>query len=151
MRIFRSILSLVLVLVATFLVSCGGPSASAPPTYTPEKLEQIKTFRIPVDVARERMSTLGNFIKEENWVDTRTYIHGPLGLLRRDMTYLANALLPDDQKQALVLAKDIFSHLDDIDAASKEEDYATAVKEFNQTVSDFDAYLNLVPEVEESV
>jgi photosystem II protein PsbQ len=146
MRIFRPILSLFLVLVTTFLVSCGSPSASAPPTYTPQKLEQIKTFRIPVDVARERLSTLADLIDQGNWVDTKSFIHGPLGLLRRDMTYLANALLPEDQKEALVLAKEVFAHLDDIDAASNDKDYATALKELNQAVKDFDAYLDLVPE-----
>jgi len=34
---FRSILSLILVLVTTLLVSCGSPNtAEIPPTYTPE-------------------------------------------------------------------------------------------------------------------
>ena len=149
MRIFRSILPVILLLVTTLLVSCGGPSASAPPTYTPEKLAQIKTYRISVDKARERMSELSDLIKEENWVDTRTFIHGPLGLIRRNMTYLSNALLPEDTKKASPLAKEVFKSLDDIDAAAKETNYGVAISEFNQAVRSFDEYLEIIPQTEE--
>ncbi len=148
MKIFRSILPLILVLVTTLLVSCGGPQASAPPTYTPEKLQQIKTYRIPVDVAQNRLSELGEYISEEDWVNTQTFIHGPLGLIRRDMTYLANALLPEDKQQAKELAKDIFRHFEDIDEAAKEKNYQAAISEYKEVVSDFDVYLQLIPNTE---
>ena len=108
MKIFRSFLSVMLVLVATVLVSCGSPQASAPPTYTPEKLQQIETYRIPVDNARNNMSRLKELIQEQDWLDTRSYIHGPLGFLRRDFRYLSDSLLPDDAKQAKAISEDIF-------------------------------------------
>ncbi|MDJ0632098.1 MAG: photosystem II protein PsbQ [Xenococcaceae cyanobacterium MO_188.B29] len=149
MKIFRSILPIILLLVTTLLVSCGGPTASAPPTYTPEKLAQIKTYRISVDKARERMPELSDLIQEENWVDTRTFIHGPLGLIRRNMTYLSNALLEEDAKKATPLAKEVFKNLDDIDAAAKESNYSAAISEFNQAIRSFDAYLDLIPQTEE--
>ena len=149
MKIFRSILPVILMLVTTLLVSCGGPTASAPPTYTPEKLEQIKTYRISVDKARERMSELSDLIVKEDWVDTRNFIHGPLGLIRRDMTYLSNALLEEDTKKATPLAKEVFKSLDDIDAAAKENSYSAAISEFNQAIKSFDDYLNLIPQTEE--
>lgn len=149
MKILRSIFPIILLLVTTLLVSCGGPNASAPPTYTPEKLAQIQTYRISVDQARERMSELSDLIEEENWVDTRTFIHGPLGLIRRNMTYLSNALLEDDAKKATPLAKEVFKNLDDIDAAAKENRYGAAISEFNQAVRNFDAYLDLIPQTKE--
>lgn len=149
MKILRSIFPVILLLVTTLLVSCGGPNASAPPTYTPEKLAQIQTYRISVDEARERMSELSDLIKDENWVDTRTFIHGPLGLIRRNMTYLSNALLEDDAKKATPLAKEVFKSLDDIDAAAKENNYSAAISEFNQAIRNFDAYLDLVPQTKE--
>jgi photosystem II protein PsbQ len=145
MKIFRSILPLILVLVTTLLVSCGSPTASAPPTYTPEKLQKIETYRIPVDIAQQKLSQLGKLIDEENWVDTDSFIHGPLGLIRRDMTYLSNALLPEDKAKATELAKDIFRHFEDIDAAAKDNDYQAAIREYKETVSDFDRYLQLIP------
>ncbi|MGK7937272.1 MAG: photosystem II protein PsbQ [Xenococcaceae cyanobacterium] len=149
MKILRSILPVILLLVTTLLVSCGGPNASAPPTYTPEKLAQIQTYRISVDKARERMPELSDLIQEENWVDTRTFIHGPLGLIRRNMTYLSNALLEEDAEKATPLAKEVFKNLDDIDAAAKESNYSAAISEFNQAISNFDAYLELIPQTEE--
>ena len=150
MKILRSIFPVILLLVTTLLVSCGGPNASAPPTYTPEKLAQIQTYRISVDEARERMSELSDLIKDENWVDTRTFIHGPLGLIRRNMTYLSNALLEDDAKKATPLAKEVFKSLDDIDAAAKENNYSAAISEFNQAIKNFDAYLDLIPQTKEA-
>lgn len=150
MKILRSILPLILVVLTTLLVSCSSPSASAPPTYTPEKLQKIQTYRIPVDVAQQRLTELGKFISEEDWIDTETFIHGPLGLIRRDLTYLSNALLPQDQEQALKLGKDIFEHLEDIDVAAKNKNYTTAINQYKQVVSDFDAYLQLIPNQEEN-
>lgn len=146
MKIFRSVLSLMLVLVATILVSCGSPKVSAPPTYTPEKLQTIKTYRIPVDVAQDKMNTLGEFIQKEDWVNVKSFIHGPLGLLRRDLRYLSDALLPDEQEQAAELSQEIFGHLEDIDAAALEKDARTANAEFSQALKDFEDYIGLIPD-----
>lgn len=146
MKIFRSVLSLMLVLVATVLVSCGSPKVSAPPTYTPEKLQTIKTYRIPVDVAQDKMNTLGEFIQKEDWVNVKSFIHGPLGLLRRDLRYLSDALLPDEKEQATELSQEIFGHLEDIDAAALEKDARTANAEFSQVIKDFEDYIGLIPD-----
>ncbi|WP_144870832.1 photosystem II protein PsbQ [Hyella patelloides] len=146
MKIFRSIFSVMLVLVATVLVSCGSPEAAAPPTYTPEKLQTIKTYRIPIDVARDNMSKLGELIGEQDWVDTRSYIHGPLGFLRRDFRYLSNTLLPDDAEQAKEIAEDIFLRLENLDAAAKEKDAKIVATEYGKAIADFDSYLDLIPD-----
>lgn len=150
MKIFRSFLSVILILVATVLVSCGSPQASAPPTYTPEKLQQIETYRIPVDNARNNMSRLKELIQEQDWIDTRSYIHGPLGFLRRDFRYLSDSLLPNDAKQAKEISEDIFLRLENIDAAAKDQDSRTVATEFNKAISDFDEYINLIPNTEAS-
>jgi len=144
MNIFRPILSLILILATTLLVSCSGPNASAPPSYNAERLQKISIYRIPVDVAQTRLSDLGKFVSKEDWINTQSFTHGPLGLIRRDMTYLSRALVPDDQEQALEIAKDIFDHFDDLDAAAQEKNYSIAINEYKQLVSDFDVYLNYV-------
>ncbi|WP_019508340.1 photosystem II protein PsbQ [Pleurocapsa sp. PCC 7319] len=151
MKIFRPILSLILVLATTLLVSCGGPSASAPPTYTPEKLQKISTYRIPLDVARQRIPELGQYITNEDWVNADNFLHGPLGLIRRDLTYLSNALLPDEQKPALDVAKDIFKHIENIDAAVDEKNYRVAINQYKEVVSDLDSYSSLIPETKKPV
>ncbi len=149
MKIFRPILSLILVLATTLLVSCSGPSASAPPTYTPEKLQKIDTYRIPLDVARQRIPELGEAIVNEDWVNASSFLHGPLGLIRRDLTYLSNALLPDEQEPALNVAKDIFKHFENIDAAVNEKNYTVAINQYKEVVSDLDVYASLIPQTEE--
>ncbi|RPH88224.1 MAG: photosystem II protein PsbQ, partial [Chroococcales cyanobacterium metabat2.561] len=77
----RSIISLVLVLVTTLLVSCSGPQATIPTVYSPQKIEQLQVYIQPIEGFREKMSVLQDLIADKNWVDTRTYIHGPLGQL----------------------------------------------------------------------
>jgi photosystem II protein PsbQ len=149
MKIFRPILSLILVLATTLLVSCGGPTASAPPTYTPDKLQKIQTYRIPLDIARQRLPELGEAIANENWVNADSFLHGPLGLIRRDLTYLSNALLPDEQEPALNVAKDIFKHFENIDAAVREKNYTAAINQYKEVTSDLDAYASLIPQTEE--
>ncbi len=151
MKIFRPILSLILVVATTLLVSCSGPSASAPPTYTPDKLQKIKTYRIPLDIARQRLPELGEYITNEDWVNADTFLHGPLGSIRRDLTYLSRALLDDEQEPALETARDIFKHFENIDAAVDEKDYTTAVSQYKEVVSDLDAYNSLIPKTKEPV
>lgn len=151
MKIFRPILSLILVLATTILVSCGSPTASAPPTYTPDKLQKIKIYRIPLDVARQRIPELGQYIDQEDWVNADSFLHGPLGLIRRDLTYLSNALLPDEQEQALEMAKDIFGHIQNIDVAVDDHDYQVAIAQYKEMVSDLDAYSSLIPKTQEPI
>lgn len=143
----RSVLSLLLVVVTTFLVSCSdGSAVKVPDTYTPDRIAQIETFLLPVEEAREGMNTLGDFVKAENWIDTRTYIHGPFGFLRRDLTYLANTLLPSDKPTAKGLIDEIFTHLERLDAAAESRNASVSTAEFNNALKDFDALLNLLPE-----
>ncbi|WP_036478293.1 photosystem II protein PsbQ [Myxosarcina sp. GI1] len=146
MNIFRSILSLMLVLVATLVVSCGSPQASAPPTYTPEKIEKINTYRIPIDQVRERMPELGKALGQEKWADVSNFIHGPLGFLRSDMSSLSKFLLPEEQEKATVMAKDIFRHLEDIDLAARNKNYTQAMEEYKEVISDLDNYAELIPQ-----
>jgi photosystem II protein PsbQ len=145
MAIIRSILPVILVLITTLLVSCGGAVAKAPPTYTPEKLQLIETYSIPIKEAQEKMSTLKDFIDEENWVNTRTFIHGPLGGLRKEMGTVSRSLLPDDEKKADVLAKDLFARFEALDAAAQEKDSGAVVSQYKAALKDLNSFLDLIP------
>lgn len=142
----RSLLSLVLVLVATVLVSCSGPQVDLPTTYSPEKIAQLQVYVTPIAQARERLETLQGLIADQNWVDTQTYIHGPLGQLRQDMLGLSRSLLPKDQDKAKALAKEVFGHLERLDAAAKDRSISQAKIQYQEAIADFDAFLNLVPQ-----
>lgn len=145
-NLLRPLLCLILVLTTTLLVSCGSATqAKIPTVYTPEKIAQLQEYRAPIAKAREQMSTLEDLINAENWVDTRTFIHGPLGELRQDMAIVARKLLPKDQKPAQEIARNLFGHFERIDAAAKERNSVSAKNEFSEAIKDFDAYLNLVP------
>lgn len=146
MRLFRPILSLVLVLVTTLLVSCSGPTqAKIPTVYTPEKIAELQPYREPIALARENMATLKEFIDAENWVNTRTFIHGPLGELRQAMGTASNKLLLKDQKPSQNLAKELFVHIEKIDAAAKDRNGTLVNEQYSEAIKDFDAYLNLIP------
>jgi photosystem II protein PsbQ len=142
---FSAILSLVLALVTTLLVSCGSPSATIPTTYSAQKIESLQVYVRPIREFREKMNVLEDLIVSKNWVDTRTYIHGPLGQLRQDLIGLSRGLLPEDQKQADRLAKNLFTHFERIDAAAKDREATVALAQFQEAVQDFDAYLDIIP------
>ncbi|HAC63936.1 MAG TPA: photosystem II protein PsbQ [Cyanothece sp. UBA12306] len=142
----RPILSLILVFVAIFVVSCGSPKASVPTTYSPEKIEQLQVLVEPITEAREKMSVLQELIADQNWIDIQTYIHGPLGGLRQQMRNLSTSLLPKDQKAAADLGKELFNRFERLDAAAKERSISAAQSQYRQAVQDFDAYLDLIPQ-----
>jgi photosystem II protein PsbQ len=137
----------ILVLVATLLVSCGNPQATQiPTTYSAEKIEQLQVFVEPIAAAQEKLSELQNLIAAENWVDTRTLIHGPLGQLRKDMLTLSASLLPKDQKQATELSREVFGHLERLDAAAQARNPSQAETQFQEARRDFDTFLDLIPQ-----
>ena len=146
MRLFRPLLSIMLVLMTTLLVSCSsGNKAKIPTVYSPEKIAQMQQFREPIAEAREQMDELKDLIQNQNWVDTRTFIHGPLGELRQNMAIVSKKLLPKDQKPSQQLARELFNDFDRIDEAAKERNQIGAASAYNRAIQDFDAYLDLVP------
>jgi photosystem II protein PsbQ len=145
MKFIRPFLSVVLVLITTLLVSCGDAKVSIPTTYTDAQISRLQTLSAPIAKAKEDLSTLKSMVESENWIDTRTFIHGPLGGARKTMTYVANSLLLKDRDAANQLAKDFFGDLEDIDVAAKDKDYGTAVSAFRNSLNDINAYLELIP------
>ncbi len=145
MRSYRSILALILALVTTFLVSCGSPTAVKAPTYTAEQIAQIQQLASTVAALRDKMPILEQKIQNQNWTDVGTYIHGPLGELRRNVSYLTRELLPKDQKAASEAGKDLFNRLLNIDTASTKGDYQQAVQNYQAALKDFDDLLQSIP------
>ncbi len=143
---FRAVVSLILVMVTSLLVSCSSaPATQIPTVYTAGKIEQLQIIATPVKEYREQMNKLEGLIAKENWVDTGTFIHGPLGRLRQDMNNLSASLLPKDQAKANELAKNLFNHVERIDVAAKDRNASNAVLQYNEAIKDFNAYLNLLP------
>jgi photosystem II protein PsbQ len=141
----RSIFALMMAFLMAFLVSCSSVEAKVPTTYTTAQIQQIQRYVPTLTEFRSRMDKLGTLIQQRNWVDTRTYIHGPLGDLRNTMKTVSASLLPKSQQQAVDLTKSLFGDLVNIDLAAKELDYAKVTASYQKAVNDFDSFLQLIP------
>jgi photosystem II protein PsbQ len=145
MRRYRSILASILALVMVCLVSCGSPQAAKPPAYSPTQLEIVKQYEGNVLELRDRMDELEQFIVNRDWVNVGTFIHGPLGDLRRDMGYVSRNLSGKTKKTASQTAQDLFVDFEAIDAAADAGNYSLAVQNYAEAIKDFDAFLSLIP------
>jgi photosystem II protein PsbQ len=141
----RSIFALMMAFLMAFLVSCSSVEAKVPTTYTTAQIQQIQRYVPTLTELRSRMDKLGTLIQQRNWVDTRTYIHGPLGDLRNTMRTVSGSLLPKAQAQAVDLTKSLFTDLVNIDLAAKDLDYAKVTASYQKAVNDFDSFLQLIP------
>ena len=141
----RSIFALMMAFLMAFLVSCSSVEAKVPTTYTTAQIQQIQRYVPTLTEFRSRMDKLGTLIQQRNWVDTRTYIHGPLGDLRNTMRTVSGSLLPKSQQQAVDLTKSLFGDLVNIDLAAKDLDYAKVTASYQKAVNDFDTFLQLIP------
>lgn len=144
---YRSILSLMLVIVATFLVSCSSPSAvKLPQTYTVSELELIQRSMPEIITLRDRMSNeLQALIQKRDWIDVSNFIHGPLGELRLEMINISRSLLPPAQDKARQLTRDLFDDLVKVDQAAKEGQYQKVIQNYREALTDIDNFLQLVP------
>jgi photosystem II protein PsbQ len=141
----RSIFALMMAFLMAFLVSCSSVEAKVPTTYTAAQIQQIQRYVPTLTEFRSRMDKLGTLIQQRNWVDTKTYIHGPLGDLRNTMKTVSASLLPKSQQQAVDLTKSLFTDLVNIDLAAKDLDYAKVTASYQKAVNDFDSFLQLIP------
>ncbi|MBD2346532.1 photosystem II protein PsbQ [Anabaena subtropica FACHB-260] len=143
----RSIISLLLVLLATFLISCSSPTtAVAPPTYTTAQLEKIQGYAPDIQVVRDRADELKNLILKKEWIDVGNFIHGPITEARLTMTYITPNLLPKDQVTARQINKDFLSHLVKIDQAASAGNSALALSNYQAAVADIDKFIQLLPD-----
>jgi photosystem II protein PsbQ len=143
----RSILSLILVLLATFLISCSSPSvAVAPQSYTTTQLEKIQVYIPDLQAVRDRSEELQKLIQKNDWIKVGNFIHGPITEARLNMTYVTPNLLFKDQPTARQITKDLFNHLIKIDQAAKANNTKLALNNYQAAFADIDKFLNLLPE-----
>jgi len=141
----RSFFALMMAFMMAFLVSCSSVEAKVPTTYTAAQIQQIQRYAPTLTEFRSRMDNLGTLIQNRNWIDTITYIHGPLGDLRGTMRAVSGTLLPQSQQKAVDLTKSLFGDLVEIDNAAKVADYAKITAGYQKAVNDFDTFLQLIP------
>ena len=144
---YRSILSLMLVIVATFVVSCSSPSAvKLPQTYTVSELELIQRSMPEILTLRDRMSKeLQTLIQRRDWINVSNFIHGPLGELRLEMINISRSLLPPEQDKARQLTRALFDNLVKVDQAAKDGQPQKVMQNYQKALADIDNFLKLVP------
>lgn len=143
---FRPLLALLLAVLASGLVACGGgPASKAPTTYTPAILQQVELYSPGVATLRNRFPELENYIQAQDWVNVQSFIHGPMGELRARANRLAATLLPQDKEQAQALAQELYVHLERLDEAAANRQQVIAGQEYRNALDDFDSFLSLVP------
>jgi photosystem II protein PsbQ len=143
----RSILSLILVLLTTFLISCGNPSvATAPPSYTSAQLVKIQEYLPDIQVVRDRSEELKNLIQSGEWIKVGNFIHGPMTEARLNMTYVIPNLVPQDQPKGRHITKDLLGHLVKIDQAASVGNTSLAFSNYKDAFADVDKFLQLIPE-----
>ena len=144
---YRSILSLILIIVATLIVSCGSPTvATVAPTYTGAQIEQIQQYLPEITALRDRMNEIPTLIQRRDWIDVNDFIHGPLGELRLQMTYVTRHFLPKDQEAARQATRDLLSHLLKIEQAAQDNNAQAARLNYREALADIDTFLQLVPQ-----
>jgi photosystem II protein PsbQ len=147
----RSILSLILVLLTTFLISCGNPSvATAPPSYTSAQLVKIQEYVPDIQVVRDRSEELKNLIQSGEWIKVGNFIHGPMTEARLNMTYVIPNLVPQEQPKGRQITKDLLGHLVKIDQAASVGNTSLALSNYKDAFADVDRFLQLIPEKADS-
>lgn len=142
----RPLFSLILVSLATLLISCGGPNVAAtPPSYTPSQIEKIQEYVPEIVAVQERASELQKFIQSNDWVDVDTFIHGPMAEARLNMNFIVSNLLPEQQKQARKIVRDMFNNLVKIDQAADKADSPQALAAYDAAFADINQFLDLIP------
>jgi photosystem II protein PsbQ len=145
MSLFRPLISLLLVFISVFVVSCSDASQAKAPTYSPEQLVRIQTTSKNVTALTDRLPELSAMIQKRDWNNVKSFIHGPLGDIRVLMSGLSRELLPGTKEQALKVSKEIFVHLNKIDEAAGNNDYPGAIRNYGEALKDITALFNLTP------
>lgn len=142
----KPLLAILLAVIASGLVACGGgPANKVPTTYTPNVLQKVELYTPGVATLRERFPEMAGYIQAQDWVNVQSFIHGPMGELRARMNRLAATLLPQDREKAQVLAQELYAHLERLDEAAANRQQVIAGQEYRNALDDFDTFLSLVP------
>jgi photosystem II protein PsbQ len=145
MSLFRPLISLILVFISVFVVSCSDASQAKAPTYSAAQLVRIQTTTKNVTALTDRLPELSAMIQKRDWNNVKSFIHGPLGDIRVLMSGLSRELLPGTKEKALKVSKEIFVHLNKIDEAAGNNDYPGAIRNYGEAIKDITTLFDLTP------
>ncbi|MGF1512454.1 MAG: photosystem II protein PsbQ [Elainellaceae cyanobacterium] len=142
---YRSLLSCLLAAIAIFIVSCGGSTEAALPSYSDADIAQIEAYVADIDQLRDRLTELPEMARKARWSDVDSLIHGPLGELRFKMSSIARKLDESKQADARSVSREVFDHLIAIDEAATAQSYERALLNYNGILEDIERFVQLTP------
>jgi len=142
----RRLLMIGLAAVLCFsLAACGGAQAQ-PPTLSAEDIATIERQAEGFLAARDRLPELADLVNRRDWTFTRNLIHGPMQEVGRQMLYINQRLLPDDQPEAERLAAQLKRSLAQLDEAARLQDPEALRKTYIAVASGFGKYAQILPD-----
>ena len=128
------------------LAACDGSANAKPATISPEDMAVIRRQVEGFTAARDRLPELAELVQERDWTFTRNLIHGPMQEVGREMLYINQRLLPQDRAEAKKLATSLKDAMADLDEAARLQDDAKLQKSYEDVVSGFANYSEVIPE-----
>jgi len=128
-----------------FLGPVSGAIAARKQSYSPDQLEQIQQYLPQLQELRDRLTDLEPLIQNRDWNEVKSFIHGPMGDLRRRVNYLGLKLDRRDRRTLIAQGRDLFQHLNDIDRAAEQNNLRSAANNYQEALKDFDRLLELTP------
>ncbi len=123
----RLVIAVFLLCLLTFNVGVVAQAAPIPPQLTrlETQLDQLQTL-----------------IDDQDWPEIRSYLNGPMGYTRKDLSVIGQSLPENKRQTARQLAREITDRMVDIDQGSRQSDSAdvvTAQRGLRQAVQGFKA------------
>ena len=128
------------------LAACDGSANAKPATISPEDMAVIRRQVEGFTAARDRLPELAELVEERDWTFTRNLIHGPMQEVGREMLYINQRLLPQDRAAANKLATSLKDAMADLDEAARLQDDAKLQKSYEDLVTSFTNYSEVIPE-----
>ena len=128
------------------LAACDGSANATPATISPEDMAVIRRQVEGFTAARDRLPELAELVQQRDWTFTRNLIHGPMQEVGREMLYINQRLLPQDRAAANKLATSLKDAMADLDEAARLQDDAKLQKSYEDLVTSFTNYSEVIPE-----
>ena len=128
------------------LAACDGSANAKPATISPEDMAVIRRQVEGFTAARDRLPELAELVQQRDWTFTRNLIHGPMQEVGREMLYINQRLLPQDRAAANKLATSLKDAMADLDEAARLQDDAKLQKSYEDLVTSFTKYSEVIPE-----
>ncbi|GAB4213402.1 MAG: hypothetical protein OHK0012_09470 [Synechococcales cyanobacterium] len=71
---------------------------------------------------QSEVNTLQDLVDNQEWVNVRSYIHGPMGMIRKELAGLARDAASAQRPQVLQANRQVLNNLEKIDAAAEDFD-----------------------------